>query len=175
MRDELPPVPGLAERWGSPTHYLNAAYSPTEEELTSIARSGTQIDAALIARIGGVADVVLQDGRTLRMNGLFTQPNTLLASPIAEQLGCALEDGPMGRFIQVDEGKATSVPNVFAYGDAARAAGNVTLAMADGGWRMGRWRGLGRIGALSFEGRLPTAKTDMKFENVSRVSVAIFR
>ena len=132
VRDELPPVPGLAERWGSPTHYLNAAYSPTEEELTSIARSGTQIDAALIARIGGVADVVLQDGRTLRMNGLFTQPNTLLASPIAEQLGCALEDGPMGRFIQVDEGKATSVPNVFACGDAARAAGNVTLAVADG-------------------------------------------
>ncbi len=64
----------------------------------------------------GVADVVLQDGRTLTMNGLFTQPRTLMSSPIAEQLGCALEDGPMGLFIKVDEGKVTSVPNVFACG-----------------------------------------------------------
>ncbi|WP_342620027.1 NAD(P)/FAD-dependent oxidoreductase [Rhodoferax sp. GW822-FHT02A01] len=171
VRDELPPVPGLAERWGrsifhcpychgyemnagrigiiaasplalhhalmlpdwgSPTLFLNGAYTPTEEDLAAIARRGTQIEAAPIDRIDGVADVVLQDGRTLRMNGLFTQPRTLLSSPIAEQLGCALEDGPMGQFIKVDELKATSVPNVFACGDAARAAGNVTLAVADG-------------------------------------------
>ena len=154
VRDELPPVPGLAERWGcigiiaasplaqhhaimlpdwdSPTLFLNGAYTPDAEELAAFVRRGTQIEAVLIARIDGVADVVLQDGRTLTMNGLFTQPRTLMSSPIAEQLGCALEDGPMGLFIKVDEGKATSVPNVFACGDAARAAGNVTLAVADG-------------------------------------------
>lgn len=171
VRDELPPVPGLAERWGrsvfhcpychgyemnnggigiiaasplalhhalmlpdwgSPTLFLNGAYTPSAEDLTAITRRGTQIEATPIARIDGVADVVLQDGRTLHMNGLFTQPHTVLASPIAQQLGCALEDGPMGTFIKVDEGKATSVPNVFACGDAARAAGNVTLAVADG-------------------------------------------
>jgi thioredoxin reductase len=171
VRDELPPVPGLAERWGrsifhcpychgyemdagpigiiaasplalhhalmlpdwgSPTLFLNGAYTPSDEDLAAIARRGTQIEAARIERIDGHADVVLQDGRTLRMNGLFTQPRTLLSSPVAEQLGCALEDGPMGMFIKVDEGKATSVPNVFACGDAARAAGNVTLAVADG-------------------------------------------
>ena len=171
VRDELPPVPGLAERWGrsvfhcpychgyemdagrigiiaasplaqhhaimlpdwgSPTLFLNGAYTPNAEELAAITRRGTQVETALIARIDGVADVVLQDGRTLTMNGLFTQPRTLMSSPIAEQLGCVLEDGPMGLFIKVDEGKATSVPNVFACGDAARAAGNVTLAVADG-------------------------------------------
>nr|WP_315480021.1 NAD(P)/FAD-dependent oxidoreductase [uncultured Rhodoferax sp.] len=171
VRDELPPVPGLAERWGcsifhcpychgyemnagpigiiaasplalhhalmlpdwgSPTLFLNGAYTPSDEDLAAIARRGTQIEATRIARIDGVADVVLQDGRTITLNGLFTQPRTLLVSPVAEQLGCALEEGPMGLFIKVDEGKATSVPNVFACGDAARAAGNVTLAVADG-------------------------------------------
>ena len=171
VRDELPPVPGLAERWGrsifhcpychgyemnagpigiiaasplalhhalmlpdwgSPTLFLNGAYTPTVEDLAAIARRGTQIEATPIARIDGHADVVLQDGRTIGLNGLFTQPRTLLASPVAEQLGCALEDGPMGLFIKVDDFKATSVPNVFACGDAARAAGNVTLAVADG-------------------------------------------
>nr|WP_315495661.1 NAD(P)/FAD-dependent oxidoreductase [uncultured Rhodoferax sp.] len=171
VRDELPPVPGLAERWGrsifhcpychgyemnagrigiiaasplalhhalmlpdwgSPTLFLNGAYTPTVEDLAAIARRGTQIEATPIDRIDGHADVVLQDGRTLTLNGLFTQPRTQLASPVAEQLGCALEDGPMGLFIKVDDFKATSVPNVFACGDAARAAGNVTLAVADG-------------------------------------------
>ncbi|MDR7304735.1 NAD(P)/FAD-dependent oxidoreductase [Rhodoferax saidenbachensis] len=171
VRDELPPVQGLTERWGrsifhcpychgyemnagplgiiaasplalhhalmlpdwgSPTLFLNGAYTPSDDDLAAIARRGTQIEATPVARIEGHADVVLQDGRTVSLNGLFTQPRTLLASPVAEQLGCALEDGPMGRFIQVDEGKATSVPNVFACGDAARAAGNVTLAVADG-------------------------------------------
>lgn len=39
----------------------------------------------------------------------------------------------MSLSIQVVESKATSVPNVFACGDAARAAGSVTLAVADGG------------------------------------------
>jgi thioredoxin reductase len=38
----------------------------------------------------------------------------------------------MSQFIKVDEGKAASAPNVFACGDAERAAGNVTLAVADG-------------------------------------------
>ncbi len=171
VRDELPPVPGLAERWGrsvfhcpychgyemnagrigiiaasplaqhhalmlpdwgSPTLFLNGAYTPNAEELAAITRRGTQVEAALVERIDGIANVVLKDGRTLVMNGLFTQPRTLLNSPLAEEFGCALEDGPMGRFIQVDEFKATSVANVFACGDAARAAGNVTLAVADG-------------------------------------------
>ena len=43
-----------------------------------------------------------------------------------------LEDGPMGMFVKVDDFKAASVLNVFACGDAARAAGNATLAVADG-------------------------------------------
>ena len=171
VRDELPPVPGLAERWGRsvfhcpychgyemnagpigiiaasplaqhhalmlpdwgrPTLFLNGAYKPTQEEMAAINRRGTQVEATLITRIDGHADVVLQDGRRITMNGLFTQPRTLMASPVAEQLGCVLEDGPMGLFIKVDDFKATSVPNVFACGDVARAAGNVTLAVADG-------------------------------------------
>jgi thioredoxin reductase len=171
VRDELPPVPGLAERWGrsvfhcpychgyemnagrigiiaaspmaqhhalmlpdwgQPTLFLNGAFAPNEEERAAIARRGTQVESVLVERIDGFADVVLQDGRTLTMNGLFTQPRVLMASPIAQQLGCVMEEGPMGKFIKVDDFKATSVAHVFACGDTARAAGNVTLAVADG-------------------------------------------
>lgn len=171
VRDELPTVPGLAERWGrsifhcpychgyemdagrigvvasssmalhhglmlpdwgSVTLFLNGAYEPSEEERASLARRGTTIEATPIARIDGEADVVLADGRVLAMNGLFTQPRTQPSSPIAAQLGCAMEDGPMGPFIRVGPAQETSVAHVFACGDAARAAGSVALAVGDG-------------------------------------------
>ncbi|RZL86439.1 MAG: NAD(P)/FAD-dependent oxidoreductase, partial [Variovorax sp.] len=171
VRDELPPVPGLAERWGrsvfhcpychgyeldggdigivaaSPlaqhhalmlpdwgrtTLFLDGRFTPNDEELAALARRGTRVEAVPIARIDGEADVVLADGRVLAMAGLFTQPRTRLASPLAEQLGCALEDGPMGPFIKVGPVQDTSVANVFACGDAARGAGNVALAVGDG-------------------------------------------
>lgn len=171
VRDELPAVEGLAERWGrsifhcpychgyemeagpigiiassevahhhaimlpdwgTPTLFLNGSYRPTDDDIVAFARRGTTVEAASIVRIEGVADVVLADGRMLSMNGLFTQPRTHIASPIAAQLGCTLAQGPMGEFIQVDAMQQTSVPNVFACGDAARAAGNVAMAVADG-------------------------------------------
>ncbi len=171
VRDELPPVPGLAERWGrsvfhcpychgyevnagrigivagSPmaqhhaimlpdwgptTLFLNGAYTPSADELAVLVRRGTHVETAPVARIDGMADVVLQDGRIVPMDGLFTQPRTHLSSPVAQQLGCALVEGPMGTFIQVGPVQDTSVPNVFACGDASRAAGSVALAVGDG-------------------------------------------
>lgn len=171
VRDDLPAVPGLAERWGrsafhcpychghemdagpigiiaagemaqhqatmlsdwgSPVLFLNGSYQPGEQDLALFERRGTQVEAARILRIEGLADVVLADGRTLRMNGLFTQPRTAPASPIAQALGCALAQGPSGPYIQVDAMQQTSVPHVYACGDAARASGNVALAVADG-------------------------------------------
>jgi len=171
VRDELPPVPGLAERWGrsvfhcpychgyevnagrigivaatpaaqhhglmlpdwgETTLFLNGAYVPNDEERAALARRGTRIEPTPIERIVGDADVLLQDGRRLAMDGLFTQARTQPSSPVAQQLGCAMEEGPMGPFVKVDAFQQTSVPNVFACGDAARAAGNVALAVADG-------------------------------------------
>ena len=171
VRDELPAVPGLAERWGhsvfhcpychgyevgggaigviaaSPmahhhammlpdwgptTLFLNGVYEPTDADLADFARRGTQIEATPVQRIDGFADVVLVDGRSIRMQGLFTQPRTSPASPLAQQLGCVLADGPMGPYVQVDAMQQTSVANVFACGDAARAAGSIALSVADG-------------------------------------------
>lgn len=171
VRDELPPVPGLAERWGrsvfhcpychgyeldagpigivaaSPmaqhhglmlpdwgetTLFLNDAYAPTQEERAALDRRGTRVESTPIDRIEGVADVVLKDGRILSMNGLFTQPRSHLNSPVARRLGCEIEQGPLGAFIKVSATQETSVPGVFACGDAARAAGSVSLAVGDG-------------------------------------------
>jgi thioredoxin reductase len=55
-----------------------------------------------------------------------------MASDLAERLGCAVDDGPFGPIVRTDARKETSVPGVFAAGDAARAPHNATWAAADG-------------------------------------------
>lgn len=118
--------------WGTVTLFLNGRFQPDAEEAAALARRGVIVEPVPVKRLIGTADVELQDGRVLRMNGLFTQTRTRPASPLADQLGCEMEDGPMGPFIRTDAMKATTVPGVFACGDAARGAGNVALAVGDG-------------------------------------------
>ncbi|MBW6421114.1 NAD(P)/FAD-dependent oxidoreductase [Rhizobium sp. XQZ8] len=118
--------------WGPTTFLLNDVFEPDEAALKELARRGARLEKTPIRAIEGHADVVLQDGRTLSFAGLFTMPKSEISSPIAEQLGCALEDGPMGLFIQTDMMKQTTIPGVIACGDAARAAGSVALAVGDG-------------------------------------------
>lgn len=118
--------------WGPTTLLLNGAFEPDEQARQELAQRGAAIETVPIASIEGHADVVLRDGRRLSFAGLFTMPRTDIASPIAQQLGCALEEGPMGFFIRTDAMKQTSVPGVLACGDAARAAGSVALAVGDG-------------------------------------------
>lgn len=171
MIDELPPVDGLAARWGKTvfhcpychgyeldegdigviatgetsmhhalmlpdwgrvTLFLNNAFEPNAAQLAALEQRGVTLERTPIARIDGEADVLLDDGRRMPMAGLFALSRIRGASPLAEQLGCALEDGPVGKFVRTDALKASSVPGVFCCGDMARAAGNVAFAVADG-------------------------------------------
>ncbi|CAH0209139.1 NADH dehydrogenase [Massilia sp. Bi118] len=118
--------------WGRVTLLLNDAFEPNAAQLASLERRGVTLERTPVARIEGEAEVVLRDGRRLPMAGLFVASSTHIASPLAAQLGCALEQGPIGDFVWTDEQKASSVPGVFCCGDMARAAGNVAFAVADG-------------------------------------------
>ncbi|MET0264614.1 MAG: NAD(P)/FAD-dependent oxidoreductase, partial [Duganella sp.] len=118
--------------WGQVTLFLNHAFEPDEEQLAALAARGVVIERTAVKRISGHATVELADSRTLTMAGLFVASRTHSGSPLAEQLGCALEEGATGLFVRTDATKATSVAGVFACGDAARAAGSVALAVADG-------------------------------------------
>jgi thioredoxin reductase len=118
--------------WGRVTLFLNGAFTPTAEQAQSLAARGVHVEAGPVARVTGTATVELQDGRRLAMEGLFVATRTRLASPLAQQLGCALDEGPIGPFIRRDALMATTVPGVFACGDAARPFGNVALAVGDG-------------------------------------------
>ncbi|MFZ6678946.1 NAD(P)/FAD-dependent oxidoreductase [Undibacterium sp. Tian12W] len=118
--------------WGQVTLFTNQCFEPDAEQLVALQKRGVTIEAAPVSKISGLATVELQDGRQHEMDGLFTMGTIRINSPFAAQLACEMTEGPMGTVIRTNEIKATSVPGVFACGDAARMAGNVAMAVADG-------------------------------------------
>lgn len=118
--------------WGTTTFFTNGTFEPDAEQTAKLVARGVAIEKERVTAISGRADVELADGRVVKVAGLFTAPHTSVTSPLAEQLGCAFDAGPVGSFIQTGMTKETSVAGVFACGDAARAAGSVALAVGDG-------------------------------------------
>lgn len=177
--DELPPLPGLRERWGkSVLHcpychgfevadarlgilalgdlsvhqalllpdwsddvvlFTNGAFEPTAAQREALRARGVRVEprrvVALVGEGTALEGVRLEDaahGEVVRIDALFTGSHTRMASPLAEQLGCAFDDGPFGPLVRTDARRETTVPGVFAAGDAVRAPHNATWASADG-------------------------------------------
>src|SRR5688572_14864881 len=174
--DELPPLPGLRERWGvtvlhcpychgyevagrrlgvlatselsmhqallipdwsdDVTLFTNGVLSLDVDQQAALASRGVRIEerpvAGLVGDVPNLEGVRHHDGDVVPVDALFTSARTRLASPLAEQLGCELYDGPIGPVIRTDERKQTTVPGVYAAGDAARFPHTVSWAVADG-------------------------------------------
>ena len=121
------------------TLFTNGAVEPTAAQLDALAARGVRVDARPVTALVG-------DGLTLAgirvtgtggeeivgLDALYTAPRTRMASPLAEQLGCAIDEGPFGPVVRTDARKETTIPGVYAAGDAARERHNVTWASADG-------------------------------------------
>ncbi|WP_061933606.1 NAD(P)/FAD-dependent oxidoreductase [Aureimonas sp. AU22] len=175
VRDTLPELPGLAERWGvsvlhcpychgyeldrqpvgvlartemafhqamllpdwgPTTLFTQGAFVPTEDQRRALVSRGATVETthvtSLIGPLPKLEAVRLTDGRTIPLSGLFVAPLTLPSSDLANQLGCAMRDGPTGPYLEVDAMQATTVPGVFAAGDLASPMPNATLATAAG-------------------------------------------
>jgi len=173
--DELPAIPGLAERWGSSvlhcpychgyefsgqrlgvlylssmslyqskmiaewgptTLYLNGAPMLHDTALAELQSHGVEIEPATVSALHGegsqLSAIELSDGHSLGLDALYLGPRTHLNSTVAQQLGCEIGEAPFGPIIRVDPQMMTSVPGVYAAGDIARGAHNVTWACADG-------------------------------------------
>lgn len=118
------------------TLFTNGAVTPDAAQRDALAERGVRIEtrpvAALVGSAPALAGVRLHDGDVVALDALFTAPRTHVASPLAAQLGCAVDDGPVGPVLRTDARKETSVPGVFAAGDAARVPHNASFAAADG-------------------------------------------
>lgn len=104
----------------------DAAWAGLSDALAAL---GTTVERSALVGVSGHATAELADGRTLPLQALFLHPEATLSSPIARQLGCGVENAGC---ITTDSSKQTTVPGVFACGDAARFAGNIALAIGEG-------------------------------------------
>jgi thioredoxin reductase len=124
----------LLPDWGEVTLLTNGAFAPEAGQRDELASRNVKLEETRIAGLEGSGDVRLADGRLLSFAGLFTMPRNAPATPVAERLGCALEDTPFGLQIKTDAMKETTIPGAFACGDAARVPHSVSLAVGDGAW-----------------------------------------
>jgi thioredoxin reductase len=126
----------LIADWGPTTFFLNGHNNLNRSAHDKLQARGIGIEPAPVTGLLGEApDLIglqLADGRIVEIEALYIAPDTRMNSPIADQLGCAMHDGPFGPVVQTDEWKLTTVPGVFAAGDIARAPHNATWASADG-------------------------------------------
>lgn len=127
----------LLPDWGEEvTLFVNGTFEPDEAQRRELATRGVTIEERMVDGLLGEAPeldgVRLADGEVIRVKALFVASRTHIGSPLAEQLGCALDEGPFGPVIRTSAQKETTVPGVFAAGDAARSPHAASFAIGDG-------------------------------------------
>ncbi|MGN6659463.1 MAG: FAD-dependent oxidoreductase, partial [Achromobacter mucicolens] len=122
--------------WGPTTYFTQGQFEPSPDEARQLAKRGVHVERTPVVALRGEAlgldGVVLADGREMPLRALFVAARAHMASPLAEQLGCAFDEGPLGSVIRVDDMKQTTVQGVYAAGDASTPMSNATLASASG-------------------------------------------
>lgn len=126
----------MVAEWGQVVLFLDGKLEPDADQSRMLARRGVTVEATPVAALEGEGPALdgarLADGRLVPLKAVFVGPRLRLNGDLAQALGCEIEDTPIGQMIRTDEMKQTTVPGVFAAGDAARVMSNVTLAAADG-------------------------------------------
>ncbi|TRC72704.1 NAD(P)/FAD-dependent oxidoreductase [Mesorhizobium sp. WSM4310] len=126
----------LIADWGDVTLFGNGQIEPDAGQMLALESKTITFESAIVSELredgsGGLI-VHLEGGRTAGVRAMFTAPRNTMASPLAEQLGCGFTDGLLGPVISVDDRQQTTIPGVYAAGDAARAMHNIAFAVSGG-------------------------------------------
>jgi len=136
LKDEIPDIPGLRERWGATVAHCPYChgYELRNQPLGVIATSPHSIHQAILLPDWGPTTYFTQGQfeRILYQRSGKQAPKTHMASTLAEQLGCEFEEGPLGLVIKTDEMKQTNITGLFAAGDTVNPMQNATFASAAG-------------------------------------------
>ncbi len=126
----------LIAEWGPTILLPDGNEVPDIVTRDELARRGVTLEPARVRALEGVdgdpVSVALDSGRAVPVDAFFIGAPTRLNSDLAERLGCAIDEGPLGPVIRTDANRMTSVPGVFAAGDIARAPHSVAWAASDG-------------------------------------------
>ncbi len=125
----------LVAEWGPTTLYLNGA-SLDPDSAATLDKRGVTVEPARVKALLGegtaLSAIELDDGRRSPLEALYVAPKSTLSSPIAAELGAAIDEGPLGPIIRTDTDKKTTVPGLYAAGDIAHMPHSVSFAVADG-------------------------------------------
>jgi thioredoxin reductase len=126
----------LIPDWGPTTFFTNGTCCFSDSERADLQARGVAVEDVAVAGVinnpAGIEGVRLVDGRVIPIDALFIGVPTHPASPLATQLGCEMEDTPLGPIIRVDMTGQTSVPGVYAAGDVAQYNKSLAGAIASG-------------------------------------------
>ena len=126
----------LLPDWGYVTAFLQPGVEFAAEDADLLARRGVLIEREPIVELLSEGDALkgaeLADGRRVLLRALFVQSKVAPACSLAADLGARMAEGPQGPYIDIDDWGATSIPGLFAAGDAASPMHNATLASAAG-------------------------------------------
>ncbi|MEV7990878.1 NAD(P)/FAD-dependent oxidoreductase [Streptomyces sp. NPDC086077] len=182
LRDELPDVPGVAERFGRDvlhcpychgwevrdqafgvlatgpqsvhqalivtqwskdvTFFLHrvAEDDLSDDDLRRLAAAGVKVVPGevegLVVENDRLTGVRLADGTAHDREVVFTAPRAVARTALLERLGAELNETPFGAYAVVDATGLTTVPGVWAAGNAVGFAEQVVNA-ASGGYRAG--------------------------------------
>ncbi|MFF9209854.1 MULTISPECIES: NAD(P)/FAD-dependent oxidoreductase [unclassified Streptomyces] len=182
LEDELPEVPGLAERWGRDvlhcpychgwevrdqafgvlattplsvhqalmvtqwskdvTFFLHRVTERelSDDDLRRLAAAGVNVVpgavAGLVVEDDRLTGVRLADGTVHAREVLFMAPRAVPRTDLLRRLGAELRDTPFGSYPVIDERGLTSVPGLWAAGNASGFAEQVVNA-ASRGYRAG--------------------------------------
>ena len=124
----------LLRQWSDDVIFFAHRYPVSPSERAALDARGVRVVDGSVARLSVVEDrldaVQLTDGRSLPRAALFIRP-TLHARPdgLAAALGCQVDEGG---FLHVDAMGRTTVPGVFAAGNATNPRAQVITAAGEG-------------------------------------------
>jgi thioredoxin reductase len=175
FEDQLPDIPGLAERWGKTvlhcpychgyevgggpvgvlartaeaarfaavvadwgnvTLFTNMAPEPDDAALAVLAERNVKLRPGRVTAIADGPDSLLSvetgPGITTLVKALFVMPEARVRSTIPAGRGLMLKETPIGNILHTDDMGQTSLSGLYAAGDIALGAGNISLASANG-------------------------------------------
>jgi len=129
-------MPMLYGDWTSKLTLFADGHQIDAEARAELARRNVRLVEGKIGAIrhqqGSIAAVVLETGAEVPVDVLFAHPRNRPAVDLHSGLGLAVEEGPFGVIVTVDDRRQTSLAGVYAAGDLANPMASVTLASAHG-------------------------------------------
>ena len=112
----------MLRAWAPDVVLFTGGYEPTDDETGKLAAHGVGVEQGKVTRLvvtdGRLTGVELADGRVVARSAVFVNPTFVPKDTLLTALGCEMVDGPMLRTVRVDAAGRTSVPGVWAAGNA---------------------------------------------------------